>query len=136
MNPVGPIFAGTGSLLLLLGLLFYWRTSSFLARAVPAEGVVVDFRTSRGSEGGTTYRPVVSFQTHEGEAHQFTDAVSTNPPGFSIGDPVPIAYDPANPGRAKITKPFRLWFVTGLMTGLGGLFLLLGVILTLTVPSS
>jgi len=130
VNPIGPIFLGIGALELAIGLFTFFRTRSFLERAVSAAGVVAELRESRGSEGGTVFQPVVSYQTIEGETRQFVDSVASNPPGFQVGESVPVAYDRADPGRAKIRKPFRLWFVTGLFASMGVLFLILGAVLT------
>jgi hypothetical protein len=132
MNPVGPIFAAVGAPLLGLGLFFFLRTRSFLSRAVSVSGVVSTFRESRGSEG-PVYQPVVTYETTEGETHQFTDSLGTELPRFTVGESVPVAYDPANPERAKIAKPFHLWVVSGLLSSLGALFLVVGVLLSLLV---
>jgi Protein of unknown function (DUF3592) len=133
VNAVGPIFIAVGAIELAIGMFFYFRTRNFLASAVAVSGTVVEFQSSSGSEGGTVYKPVVSYQTYEGETRQFVDSIATNPPGFEVGETVPVAYVPGDPGRAKITKPFRLWFVAGLLSSMGLLFLVLGVVLALVV---
>jgi hypothetical protein len=133
MNPVGPIFIGVGALLLGLGLFFFVRTRSFLSRAVSVTGAVIGFRESRGSEGGTVYQPVVTYRTTEGQTHEFTDSVASDPPGFTVGEAVPVAYDPTDPEQAKIARPFRLWFVSGLLSSMGALFLVLGVVLAVAL---
>jgi hypothetical protein len=132
MEPTGLIFVGMGASLLAIGLFFFFRTRSFLARAVRVTGTVLDFEVSSGSEG-TTYQPVVSYATREGETCRFTDSVATSPPGFSVGESVPVAYDPANPTQAKLLKPFRLWFVAGLLSSMGVLFVVIGVVIALVV---
>jgi uncharacterized protein DUF3592 len=124
---IGLIFAGVGALELLIGAFFFFRTRSFLERAVSASGTVVGFATSHSSEGGTSYHPIVEFQAADGQAHRFQDSMGSNPPGFEEGESVPLKYDPSNPGKARINKPFRLWFVAGLLGGMGLLFLVIGL---------
>jgi hypothetical protein len=46
-----------------------------------------------------------------------------------VGETVPVVYDPEEPGEPEIAKPFRLWFVAGLLSSLGAVFIVLGVVL-------
>jgi hypothetical protein len=129
MSIVGPIFLGVGALMLAIGVFIYLRTRRFLETAVDAQGTVVGFEENHSSEGGPTYSPVVEFTGMDGQTRKFTDSVSSSPPGFDEGEVVPVKYDPKDPGRAKINKRFRLWFVTALLSSMGALFLIIGAVL-------
>jgi len=76
------------------------------------------------------YRAVVQFQTAQGQSVQWTESMASNPPAGQPGDEVPVKYDPADPEEARITKPFRLWFLPGLLGLLGGIFGGLGAVFT------
>jgi hypothetical protein len=126
---VGLIFVPTAAVLLGLAIFFFVRTRRFLARAIDTHGTVVELVASRSSEGGTTYKPVVQFTTPEGGTFQFTDSMSSNPPGFDVGEAAPVKYDPKNPQRARIGTGFRLWFLVALFGGLGLIFAVVGLAL-------
>jgi hypothetical protein len=120
------IFLGVGALELGIGLFFYFRTRSFLERAVDTQGTVTGFVESHSSEGGTTYRPTVKYTTVEGLEQEFTERMGTSPPGFDVGESVKVKYDPKDAGKARIDKASRLWFVPVLLCSSGALFLLIG----------
>jgi hypothetical protein len=120
--PLGLGFLGLGLLFIGLAAFFVIRTRRFLETAVPTTGTIVDLIASSSSEGGTVYRAVVQFKTSDGRDFQWTETMASNPPAGQPGDEVPVKYDPANPEEARITKPFRLWFLPGLFGLLGVIF--------------
>ena len=125
----GVIMAGVSTLELGIAAFFLYRTRRFLDTAVDAPGTVVELSASSGGEGGTVYHPVVSFQTAEGQVHTFTDKLGSNPPRHQPGDPVPVKYDPVRPAKARINKPFRLYFVPGLLAVIGLPILIGGLVM-------
>jgi hypothetical protein len=127
---IGVIFLAVGAIQLGLGIFFFARTRRFLRTAVETTGTIVDLVESRSSEGGTTYKAVVQFQTADGRSITWTETMASNPPAGQIGEQTPIKYDPANPNKARIAKRFRLWFLSGLLGLLGLLFLGIGAVLT------
>jgi hypothetical protein len=127
---VGVIFLAVGAIQLGLGIFFFARTRRFLRTAVETTGTIVDLVESRSSEGGTSYKAVVEFQTADGRSMKWTESMASNPPAGDIGEQIPIKYDPKNPSRARIAKRFRLWFVSALLGLLGLLFLGIGAVLT------
>jgi len=126
---VGLFFVPTAAILLGVAIFFFVRTRRFLARAIDTQGTVIGLVASRGSEGATTYKPVVQFTTPEGGTFQFTDSVGSSPPGFDVGEAAPVKYDPQNPQRARIGTGFRLWFLVVLLGGLGLIFGIVGAAL-------
>jgi hypothetical protein len=115
---------------MLVGAFFWYKsTSEFLAVTTKAEGTVVELRLSRSSDS-TTYAPVVDFVTQKGEEVRFVSSVSSNPPSYTVGEEVGIFYLPAAPYDAKIDGFFSLWGGATIVGGMGGLFFLIGVAIT------
>lgn len=127
---LGLIFLGVGAPMFGVAVFLFFRTRRFLETAVDTTGTIVDLIASRSSEGGTVYRAVVAFKTAEGRDVQWTESMASNPPAGQPGDEVPVKYDPTNPEEARIAKPFRLWFLPGLLGLLGALFGGLGAVFT------
>ncbi len=128
---VGLLFVGIGLVFGGLAWFFLAQTRRFLRTAVDATGTIIDLIESSGSEGGTTYSAVVRFQTADGREIQWTESMASNPPPGQRGDTLGMKYDPENPQRARIAKASRLWFMPALFGGLGVLFFIIGVILTI-----
>jgi hypothetical protein len=127
------LFPGAGVLLLLVALLFWLRTRRFVAEALRAQGAVVGFEESH-DEGSTTYAPVVSFTAQSGVAVQFTDNVYSRPRAYDVGQQVEVLYHYQNPRRARLASPFRLYFVPGLLGGIGFTFMTVGMIVFWFTP--
>jgi hypothetical protein len=125
------IFTGVGLLLLAMGVFAWLRTRRFISESLRAPGTVVGLEPRRGSKGGTTYSPVVEFATPEGVVRQFTDPVSSNPAGYSVGDRVEVLYHWQDHARARLASKFRLYFVAGLLSFLGLIFTGVGAVIFL-----
>ena len=104
----------------------YSHGRKLLARADRAAGTVVELRHGGGN---STYRPVVSFQTAQGQAVTFVTTWGTSPPAYRRGDRVSILYDAAAPEKAEIEGFLSLWLGTLILAGLTTIFGLLSAIL-------
>jgi hypothetical protein len=120
--------AGLG--LALLGTHLFRQTKAFLARAVRVEGRVVELVTVSSSDGGYTYAPVVEFR-HPGGAARFKDSVSSRPASYSVGDPAPVLYDPADPKQARIDRGVWNRIIPLLIAAMGGVFFAAGLLVML-----
>ena len=125
---IGVIFTLLGSLLLLIGMIFFINTRIFAARAQQVKGTVDHMKFRHDSDGGG-YAPVFQFKTLSGESIQIAEMIYSNPPQFHAGQVVDVLYDPKNPKRARINKGFNLYFVPLLLVGMGLLFFGVGVVL-------
>ena len=115
-----------GGLALLGGAFFsYSSTENFLSTAIATDGVVVELVRSRSSDS-TIYRPVVEFQTPNGELVEFTSSSGSNPPSYSQGEAVKVLYQEGSPEQAKINGFFDLWGVPIIIGGIGSVFFLVG----------
>ncbi|MBA3980649.1 MAG: DUF3592 domain-containing protein [Alcanivorax sp.] len=123
MKIITVTFTAVGVVLLAVAIGLGLNTQRFVAESHTATGQVVALEASRTSEGGTTWRPVVSFRAGDGGTYTFTSRVSSNPPAYERGETVTVLYAPDQPGNARIKGLFQLW---------GGVLIcgLLGVVFT------
>jgi len=119
------VFAIVGAGMLLGAGALRANTSRFLAHASPARGTVVALQPKRSSDGSTTYSPVVHFK-HGAQMIEFTSQNSSSPPGYHIGEIVPVLYLDTNPYDAKLNSFFSLWAGALIVGGIGAVFLLIG----------
>jgi Protein of unknown function (DUF3592) len=123
---IGLIFLGVGAVQVALAGFFIARTRRFLRTAIDASGTIVELLESRSSEGGPSYQAVVEFPTGDGTLIRWTETMASNPPAGQPGEQLPMKYDPADPRNARISRPFRLWFLSGLFGLLGLVFVVIG----------
>ena len=123
-----PLLLLIGAGLMALGYYLYGRTSSFLATAVPASGVVVDLKLHHSSDG-STYSAVVEFE-RAGQKRRFTDSISSSRAMYRRGDAVKVLLDPEHPDDARIDRgawnlgiPLAVG-AAGLLTAIGGMLVL------------
>ena len=125
INLLKYIFILIGLGLLAGAFYMYQNTSEFLRNATRADGTVIELIASRSSDS-TTYTPVVTFTTLEGEKIEFTSSTSSNPPAYSQGEHVDIFYKPSAPQDAKLSGYFSLWGGATILGGLGSVFFMIG----------
>ncbi len=119
------LFSAIGLGLLCGALFLFQNTRSFIESASVAEGRVVELVRSRTSDS-TTYRPVVEFNTANGELIEFTSTSGSNPPSYARGETVKVFYRATDPQRARIDGFFSLWGMSTIFGGLGAVFFLIG----------
>ncbi|WP_432201726.1 DUF3592 domain-containing protein [Erythrobacter sp. W53] len=129
------IFLWIGSAFVAFGLLFagiggytYIADQQMAETALRAPGTVIALDRRRGSEGGTTYAPVVEWTDRDGTRHEFTSSTSSSPASFSRGEAVTVMYDPAKPGQAKIDSFGQRFMLPLVFGGMGSLFAILGAV--------
>ena len=117
---------------LLAGASFsFLHARDFVARAIAAQGVVTDLVRSRSSSrnsGSSSYSPVVTFETAQGQRIEFTGSLSTNPPAYRPGEQVRVLYLPDDPYAADIGGFWNQWFLSILLGGMGTVFTAVGVV--------
>lgn len=123
---VGVVFSMIGFLMLMGAGLWAQKTFSFKERAQAVEGEVVEMVANRGSDS-TTYAPKYSFMAN-GQQYNVISSTSSNPPAYSVGEKVQVLFDPANPLDARIDSFMGLWFGPTLISVMGSIFFLVGVI--------
>ena len=97
-----------------------WSTAKFLKEAQSASGRVVRVESRSDSHRANMYAPVVSFQTPDGQKHEFTGQVWTSSRSWNEGQSLAVLYRPSEPSEARLDSFFQLWFGV-LLTGFIGL---------------
>jgi hypothetical protein len=115
-----------GAVCVAFGLIFLVVRILFVRRAVTTQGTVTDLESHHDSEDGTTYTPVVSFVTADGQPIQFRSHVSSNPPSHQVGEMVPVKYLADKPQKAKMGTAPSLWWAPGLVLLVGAGLLIWG----------
>jgi hypothetical protein len=123
---VGCVFGIVAVVLATVCYFTYSHNQKLLARADRAAGTVIEMRRSGGD---STYRPVVSFRTAQGQAVTFVASWGTSPPAYRRGDHVTVLYDAATPEKAEIEGFLSQWLGTLILAGLATIFALLSAIL-------
>jgi Protein of unknown function (DUF3592) len=122
-----PVLVVVGLGLLVLSYHLYGKTTTFLEKADPAVGTVVDLRERESTDGDSTYSAVVEYRDPSGQSIQFVDSVSSSPPMYHSGQTVNVLYNRENPNEAQIDRGLGNFWVPALL-GLGGaLFLACGL---------
>lgn len=116
------VFSLLSGLFVLIGGFLYIRTKNFLGTAQEVKGTVIQMVYSEDSEGGGGYAPQYQFKTLDGQDVVVQDSLSSNPPGFKVGQEIKVVYDPENPRKARINKWMNLYFLPVLFGGLGLIF--------------
>ncbi len=129
---IGAIFLLGSILLLGAGGYSYHRTKKFLENSAAAKGTVVDLAPRSSRSGGPTYAPVVRFKTERGETITTYGSLASSPPSYRRGEEVTVRYDPKNPCEVSIDSFFELWFLTMILLGIGAVFGMVGVPMTLS----
>lgn len=122
----GGIFGLAGLGMLVGGGFMARNTLAFRARAVSAEGVVVDLIQKRDSKGSSTWSPEVEYRTADGETRTYVSSSSSNPPAWDRGEKVTLRYDPDNPERVRLDGFMDNWFGPTILGGMGAVFSLVG----------
>ena len=104
------LFLLGGAAALVIALIFLVLRIRFLRRAVTTQGTVTGHDESTDSEGGTSYHPIVNFQTADGRAIQFTHDIGGSRSGYPVGETVPVKYLADNPQKARIGTATSLWW--------------------------
>jgi hypothetical protein len=111
-----------GLLFVAAGITIYLDASRFAATAREASGVVIDVVKAVRTPTRSATHPVVRFETAEGREIVFT---SSQHYYSSIGQTLPVSYNPDDPEKAKVGSLSSvrrwgfLWLGMGLLVGLG-----------------
>ncbi len=107
---------GVGILLLIVAIWLVTRKMQFLSKCRAKKGKVVVLKEDRTDN---VWRPVVEFNDEFDKTYTFECVGSGPNPRYSVGDIVPVRYDPENPEKAYIDRWWRYWFVEFVVIVLG-----------------
>jgi hypothetical protein len=124
------VFLPLGVVFLAAGIAIFVHRRRFVSRAASAIGVVTDLKSTEMQAGMQSYNPMVQFQTHDGRMVEFeSDTGGPEESSYPPGGQVEVLYDPLNPEKAHIKTFFTLWLIPLFFSGLGAVFLVVGVLL-------
>ena len=121
----GLICIAVGCGFLVSALRIYLARRRFLAVAQAAPGTVVEVRV-RGIGRNAVSVPVLEFLPHGERARRVESWMGSGFQGFTVGQAVPVRYDPADPDRAEVDTFAVMWGLTLLRAGYALLFLVMG----------
>jgi hypothetical protein len=98
-----------GAIFSLVAVSFAVSTTVFVARSVRAEGTVTALTESKDGDGSVAYNPVFTFTTRDGKTQTVQSNAGSDPPGFEVGDSVPVRYNAADPSEARIDTFWQTW---------------------------
>jgi hypothetical protein len=98
----------------------------FLSKAVRTSGVVAGVNVDRTTKG-TTYTPVIRFETTAGASVVATANRSAGKRTFQVGQTVPVLYDPANPQKLEVNKFWDRWAMVAVALGTAAVLLFIGL---------
>ena len=121
------IFTFVGGTFFAIGLALFTESVNFKRTASSAEGVVYDIET-RSDSDGSSYYPMVRFTPAGAEEPvEFTGGVGSNPSSYKRDQKVKVIYDPKNPEKARIDSFFETALFPLVFSGMGGIFLAIGL---------
>jgi len=129
----------------LVGAAGWWMANRarFEAGAIAGEGRVIENRQVQWTSGANNtnshiaYHAMIRFTDRVGQVVTVQDELGLSPPAFSVGQAVPILYDPHSPHHAVVDRGRRVYFIPMAIATVG-LLILLGSVqrLNLTQPDS
>lgn len=111
------------AIFMLFGLVFFaigtgmtMRQRTLEGQGIEAPGVVVGLQENYDSDG-STYTPVVQFQTSSGQSIKFASSYSSSPPAYYVGESVMVVYPPDNPEKAIIKGDGQILHIIFMLLG-------------------
>ncbi|GEM_PF-1628089 len=117
-----------GAIALCLGGYLIIHEQQAMSVGIKTTGAVAEnILVHDGTRGGSTYHPRISFVTNKGESFDFQSNTGSSPAMYTVGEIVPVLYNPANPTVATIDSFLVSWFPIMLCLLIGTVFLILGL---------
>ncbi len=124
---VGPLFTIIGIATLGLGIHLGKERAAFLEVAQAGQGEVISLN-SKSTDDGHVYYPVVRYSPPgSDQAVTFEHNVGSNPPSYTVSDPVTVLYHPDNPAYAIIDTGILNWLGPGIAFLMGIAFTAAGI---------
>lgn len=105
----------------------YYITSKFIKESQHTKGIVLKNSLEQVSKNTKLHFPVVQFTTVTDDTIIFKSSTGNNPAIYKIGTTVNVCYDKKNNKTAVINSFLSLWSGIAVKSGVGILFLLIGI---------
>lgn len=116
------LLAWIGWALLAVAFFLALRADEARREWIRVEGEIVDFTD------GDSEAPIVEYEAPNGEMRRKIGDIASNPRDGAVGDRVPVLINPDDPEIVRLGTPLELWFLPGLLGGMGGVFALVGTL--------
>jgi len=138
-NFLSLFFRGAGYAFLACGLIYGVVVFGITSHSVRTTGDIVKFVDVRKGKllplgaglTDTVKLPVIRFRTSSGSILEFIATATSRPSRYTVGEQVPVAYNPANPESSRIDAPWKLWSLPIILVGLGVVFIILGSLVSI-----
>lgn len=121
-----------GLLLMIIGGICFLRERAFISRASKAQAVVTEL-VERTGDQTPIYAPVYVFHDSSGQEQKGYSRVGSSPPSYQVGDKIMVLYDQKTPQDTQIQNFFDMWGWTTILSGLGVVAGVIGVIILLVI---
>lgn len=115
----GSIFAGVGSIFLIVGIIFGVTTHASTRNSIKTQGTVIDVVQYKAEDDSENlYYPVIIFARHSNRTTVF-EGDGSFPPAYVKGQQVEVLYNPQQPELATIYSWIDFWLFPTIFTGVG-----------------
>jgi hypothetical protein len=90
-----------GLALLIASLFFFRKTIGFIKSSERTTATVIKLEEISSSDG-RTWKPIFKYTTYTGKEYTYRASFSSSPSPWKVGDEAQLAYEPANPQKAKL----------------------------------
>ena len=87
--------------------------------AESADARVVELLREKSDQGGSVYRPELQYVTPARQTARVTFSTASDPPGYYVGEVVPILFDPKEPASAIPNTFWGRWLFTIIFGSVG-----------------
>lgn len=103
------LIVGVAFLIVTAGLTVH--SCILLVRGVRTTGKVVRLIPSMDSKGRVRYTPDFQYTAKSGMVYSTISNFSSNPPEYTVGQSIPVLYEPGHPETAMLDSFGALWFL-------------------------
>jgi len=138
-NFLSVFFRGAGWAFLAGGLIYGVVVFGITSHSVRATGYIVKFVAVRKGKllpldaglSDTVKSPLIQFKTASGSIIEFIATATARSSSYTVGEQVPVAYNPADPKKCRIDAPWRVWSLPIILVGLGVVFIILASLVSI-----
>lgn len=134
LKTAGWFWVTAAAICLLISLVAYFHTRSFVRTASRAQGTVIKIEERESGDSGKMSYPVYIFRDSQGGEHEIVSSMGSFPPAHKVGDTVTVLYRADQPEKAEINQFFDVWGTAAITGGLGAFNMIAGIAL-LVVPN-
>ena len=125
---IAALFILVGLASLIVGAIFFIRTSEFLATAKTAPGRVIHLDPDTDNHHNITYHTVFTFDDDSRRSHTVRTSYSQRPQPYNVSDQIVVLFSPGSPDEARIRSFTSLWLAPMILGAIGLSFPAVGLV--------